>query len=256
MSDTIKSAAQSKLAAIKAFFTGEPVVVTPVVAPVEQAATSGSLSLTLQDGTAIVVNTVDPAATTPSVNDSVLINGVAATAGTWTLADGTMITTDVTSMITAVTPFVAPVTPAPVTIDATATPAPVVKFSAETAPISKEDFAKIAEAFATGTPDEQLANLWIITRALMNYAFGYEMQKQQTADAINVYKNEIASVTTMMGKHNETIPMVLDLVEEIVKLPINDPATLEGNQKDKFTKRNKREQMLEGIAAGIKSLKK
>jgi hypothetical protein len=63
------------------------------------------------------------------------------------------------------------------------------------------------------------------------------------------------AIPLAMAKQDEVIKGLFELVEKIAELPTAEPKTLVGNKKDQFERMNKKEQALNAIAEGIKSLK-
>lgn len=137
-----------------------------------------STEYTLKDGTAITVDKVE-------VGGVVLIAGIPAPAGDHELSDGTKITVGEGGLITAVTPVVVDTTSNDMS-NQTKTPEGLIQ-------AIKDTVAK----FAAGTPEERLANLEVIAKALMDYSFGWEIRKSeeeaQRAAAIAVYKTGLVT---------------------------------------------------------------
>lgn len=257
LTETIKGRIQK----MKDFFDA-PVVtppVAPVVPPVQAPQLSGTPTpYTLTDGTAITIN---QAGTVPAVGDTVTVNGVPAPDGTHTLASGSSVTT-VGGAITAIVEVTAPVTndlstqPPPAAAPVVITPA---------APqFSIEELKSKVDGFATGTPEERIANLEIVAKALMLNCMGYELEKAQreatNAAAIEVYKTsltnaelKLSAVNAEVEKHKKTITDLFELVEEIHLQPSAEPVTINPAKKEKFDRINKKNERLDRIAEHIKN---
>lgn len=256
---------------IKALFADVP---PPPPAPLAPPAGKPYM---LQDGTTQI--SIIQAGDAPAVGDTVTINGTPAATSTYMLQDGSSITTDATGTITAVNP-VTPITTDPTELGkppaappAPAPAPPAAKFSATPENIeavikkmTPESMATVFEAFATGTPDDRIANLELVCKALMEYNFGWQIrevqQKATTDQAIEVYKRDLTTAQAALTKQDEVIKkqdeklqLMLQLVEEISGMPSDDPKTLTGPKKEQFEKQKKREDRLEGIANAIKELK-
>lgn len=245
---------------IKAAFLGE---VTPPAPPVPPTPTAKLYKL--QDGTEI---SITQAGEVPATGDTVMIGGVPAPANTYTLDNGAVIVVDANGAITTYTAMAAPPPPPP------APPAPPAP--AQPVTLSAEEFQAMVAKFATGSTEERIANLEIMTKALMECNFGYEIRKGQEAQAIEAYKESLVPLQTSLEaatakfetankivetqqqtilKHEETIKGLFDLVEKLVELPTADPVTLTGRQKEKFDKQSARDERLAKIAEAVKNQK-
>lgn len=153
-----------------------------------------------------------------------------------------------------VDPAAAPAMAAPVT-----TPAVTATTQLKAEDMTPEGLNAIFLKFATGTPEERIANLELVCKALMEYNFGWKIQEAQTAktvsDAINAYNTDLKTVQTMAAKHEKILPELFDLVDTFAEAPVADPTTLTGNKKDKFDRANKREKTLERVAENIGKLR-
>lgn len=226
---------------------------TADVAPADTGAT-GTV-YTLQDGSQI---SIVQAGTVPAVGDMVSVSGNPAPAGDLVLQDGSTITCDATGAITAYTPAGGPVT---TDIGAgKANPPAAAKPGAPATPVTPAQMAEMINKFATGTPEERLTNLELISKALMQSEFGWQILEQQrladTNAAIAIYKNNLTAATQkieaqekVIAKHQATIKGVFDLMEKIVELPSADPKTLTGGRKERF---EKKEAAHEKMAAAMK----
>lgn len=154
----------------------------------------------LNDGTMISADKVE-------VGGSVTINGVAAAAGDYVLEDGSTITVDASGVITAVKPKEEPVD------DLTTT----------------EGMRKAYNKFETGTPEERIANLETLCKALMEYSFGWQLReaaaKQTTDEAIRVYKTLTDKNVTAVANQQKMMSQVVELLEGVMNLtPEQAPA--------------------------------
>lgn len=120
-------------------------------------------------------------------------------------------------------------------------------------------YENMLNGFATGTPEERIANLETVCKALMEYTFGWKIQEAQrkaTEDAaIAIYNNDLNAVQTMAAKHEKILPEMFALVEAIAEVPTTNPKTLEGNKKERFDRTNKREKTLERIADNVAAMR-
>ncbi len=256
---------------IKAAFNGTPPIqpaqpaaaATPAAPPAAPAAPAGK-TYKLQDGVTEI--SITQAGELPAAGDMVTIGGAPAPANTYTLEDGTVITVDATGMVTAYT-----AAPAPAPIAPPAPPAPVT--------LSAEEVAAMYARFATGSPEERLAGLETMVKALMESSYGWKIREGQENQAIQVYKDtltttpaapavsieEMGSVfakadkfeeqATTIARHEETIKQLLELTEQLVELPTADPKTLTGGKREKFDALNKKEERIAKMAEAVRAMK-
>lgn len=247
---------------IKAAFDGPAPIPAPAPVP---APTPTAKTYKLQDGVTEI--SITQAGETPAVGDTVMIGGAPAPANTYTLQDGASIVVDATGLITAYTAaMAAPPPPAPAPVPAPAQPIT----------LSAEEVAAMYAKFATGTPEERVANLEVMVKALMECNFGYQIRQGQEAQAIQTYKDSLAAMQTtvetataqmqsafekvesqqaIITKHEETIKGLFELVEKLVELPTADPVTLTGGKKEKFETQNKKEERIAKMAEAVKAMK-
>lgn len=202
-------------------------------------------SYTLQDGTAVVVD---------STGKITSINEPAEFAGTeYTLADGTKVSIDKMdvggvvmqgeakiangdykledgSSITVVDGLITVVTPKP----AEAAPAP--------AAMSKTQVQQAYDDIATAAPTDQVAKLTICVKALMEYAFGWQLDgspeenahqaevTKNVSDALNVYntglaaqKAKFAAQEVKIQKQELLLQQAVKLMTELAESPDGDP---------------------------------
>jgi hypothetical protein len=242
-----------------------PAPAPPAPAPTPAPAAMAAKTYKLHDGTEI---SISQAGELPAVGDLVTIAGVPALANTYTLEDGATITVDATGAITVYTAAPAPPVPAPTPAPP---PAPVTL-----SVMSAEDVAAMYAKFATGTPEERLANAEIMIKALMENSFGWKIREGNENQAIQVYKDTMtptapAPTVTIeqmnsafakadeqakeIEKLNNTIKLLLDLTEKLVELPTADPVTLTGSKKEKFDAQNKKEERIAKMAAAVAEMK-
>ncbi len=254
--------AKEILLKIKAVFDAPAV---PPVAPPPAPPAPVAKTYKLQDGVTEI--SITQAGEMPAIGDTVMIGGSPAPANTYTLQDGATIVVDATGLITAYTAaMAAPPAPAPAP-----PPAPVVPVT-----LSAEDVAAMYAKFATGSPEERLANLEVMMKAIMECNFGYEIRKGQEAAAIQAYKDGLATMQTsvdaataqmqsafekadaqqlIITKHEETITGLFELCEKLTELPTADPVTLTGSKKEKFENQNKKEDRIAKMAESVKAMK-
>lgn len=123
--------------------------------------------------------------------------------------------------------------------------------------------------FATGTPEERLANLETMVKALMECNFGYQIRQGQENQAIQIYKDtieptqaavtqqasQLAVVEKKIEKQDKVIEGLFELAEKLAETPTADPVTLTGNKKDQFEKSAAKEKRIEKLAGAIAQLK-
>jgi len=253
------SKAKEILEKIRAIFDGMPPA--PPAPPAPPLPPPG-VDYTLNDGTKI---TIQQKGDVPAVGDICTINGAPA-AGMYVLADNSTLTTDATGAITAITPGT------PVTVDPNdmgkntppAPPAPVVppaKFE-----MTPEGAKAYLDAFDTGTPEDQITNLKIVCKALMEYCFGWQIRdaerKAVETQAIEVYKTGLAAAETKLvaqeatiKKQEEKLQGLFSLTEELAALPTADPKTQTGPKREKFEKAEKAEEKFKKINAALQKAK-
>lgn len=255
---------------IKAAFDGIPPAAPAqppaAAAPPAAPATPSAKTYKLQDGVTEI--SISQAGELPAAGDMVTIGGAPAPANTYTLADGATITVDATGMITTYTAAAAP--PAP------PAPAPAPPQPVTLSQMTLEQVQAMYAKFATGSPEERLAGLEVMVKALMECNFGWKIREGNENTAIEVYKDTIASTPTVtieqmssvfakaekadeqakvIARHEETIKGLFELVEKLVELPGADPVTLTGQKKENFERAEKRERKYESIAAALKQVK-
>lgn len=254
---------------IKAAFDGTPPMPAPNPAPPAPPAPTAGKTYKLQDGVTEI--SITQAGELPATGDMVTINGAPAPANTYTLSDGSTIVVDATGMITTYTAAAAP--PAP--------PAPPAPVPAPPQPVTLsqmtlEQVQAMYAKFATGTPEERLAGLEVMVKALMECNFGWKIREGNENTAIEVYKDTIASTPSVsieqmssvfakaekadeqekvIARHEATIKGLFELVEKLVELPGADPVTLTGQKKENFDRTERREKKYEAIAAALKQAK-
>lgn len=226
------STVQDKLKAIKALF-GMEQPATPAAPPAEPApAALGSYKLA--DGTEVSISEL-------TVGGIVTIGDAPAPAGEHMLEDGTKIKLDDMGVITeieAATPA-APATPA--------------------MPQTPEEMSQLMQKFAVGTPEERLANLEIIARALFENSFGWELreatQKAIRDQALNVYRAGFEAAEQKITTLTEANKQLVELMEQFAAAPTGNPVE---PAQQKFGKANaeSKEERLAKITASLKALKK
>lgn len=243
------------LKGIRDFFNA-PVAPAAAAAPAPTPAPAKTYKLS--DGTEV---SIAQAGETPAVGDAVTVNGAPAPAGVHTLEDGATITVDEAGKISAYTPA-APVTndlnqnQAPAAQPAPAVIAPTAQFAAST----PEELQTLVASFANGTPEERIAKLEVVCKALMEQCMGYELReaerKMATEQAIEIYKTDLKTAQASLEKHEKTITGLFDLCEKLAEIPTADPATVTEGRKQKFDGfAEKKEKSLERFAQTFKDKK-
>jgi hypothetical protein len=112
-----------------------------------------------------------------------------------------------------------------------------------------------------------------MVKALMECNFGYKIREGNENQAIQVYKDTVATpaaqITAMQSafakvdeqaktitKLEGTITSLLELTGQLVEMPNDDPKTLTSGKKEKFERSLKKENAVLGIAAALKDIKK
>ena len=123
--------------------------------------------------------------------------------------------------------------------------------------MTPEEMRALYEKFAVGTPEERITNLEIMVKALMEYAFGWDLrQAQEKASreaAINVYKTTVENATAQMAKQEQFNSQTIQLLEQMIQEPSANPQTIPENKKEGF--KASKEERIERFAASIKKMK-
>jgi hypothetical protein len=192
--------------------------ITSVTAPEGMAAAT---EYTLADGTKVQIDKMD-------VGGKVMQGEQPIANGDYTLEDGSKITV-VGGAITVVTPKPAEAAPAP-------------------AKMTKEQVQQTYDVIATppAAGGDQMANVVTCIKALMDYAFGWQIddpnynpaeEKEdaaQVSDAIAIMKtglskqdNEVAALKLELTKTQDTLKQALQLMTELAEAPSGDPPPTE-----------------------------
>lgn len=181
-----------------------------------------------------------------SVGATATIDGQPAPAGDYKMKDGSSCTIGEGGLISDVK-AAEPITVTP--------PVQPPMFSAKT----PEELKAVVDAFATGTPEERLAKLEVVAKALMEYSFGWQIreaeQKALQEQAINVYKTGLEAAEKKIEKQDKVIEGLFELAEKLVEAPTEDPKTLTGFKKERFERENKKQERFEKIAKALKDNK-
>ena len=110
-------------------------------------------------------------------------------------------------------------------------------------PMDATALSAIKQSFAVGTPEERLANLELISKALIDYAFGWELREAENKAnrdaAINIYKQGLSKIkedfTAITNKSNEA-ETKLSKVEKYVKELEDAPAAKPTKKETTFKK--------------------
>lgn len=235
---------KTAIANIKKLLFGSeaPPAVDPSAAPAAAAETPKEYSLA--DGGIVHIDKLE-AGGIVSIADGAG-NMTPAAAGTITLADGTTVAIGESGAIQSVT---APATEAP---------------TAEAEMGTQAFMDQVVAKFATGTPEERIANLELMTKALMAYSFGWKISEAEVkaieSSAIAAYQNlktvpaAMAAQFAAIQKENETLKTgfttLLDIVEKLANEPAEAPSS---KSKEAFA--SDAEDPLE-LGAGIRAILK
>lgn len=198
---TFKEALTEVLGVIKvAMGSDMPGPVTPIAPVTEPAPTKMSTDYPLADGTTVTIDTL-------AVGGMITIAGNPAPDGEYVLPDGTNVTS-AGGVITEVASKEAEQVEEEIPTDLT----------------TAEDFKKAFAKFATGTPEQRIANLEVIAKATMEYCFGYEIRRAQQdatqAAAINVYKTGFAKIEAENKTLRVALQKTADLLQAIGDSPV------------------------------------
>jgi len=128
-----------------------------------------------------------------------------------------------------------------------------------------EEILALKDGFAAGTPEERIANLEIVCKALMEYCYGWQMRekeneaaKQQAIDIATQFASLEAVVKaatkeneTISTKHKEAFALVVGIVESFSGLPNGEPA-----QRPDFSFGQTQDSKAKSLADTIESFKK
>jgi hypothetical protein len=240
---------------------------TETPAPVEPKKTeldAKVVSYAVEDGEPVFVDISDDGIAGLDANDTVFTDEAKTTAypdGEYTVAGTTFKFTVAGGAVTNITDESGNGCGEPVVAAEPAPVPPVPPPAPQTQNLTPEQMAALASKFATGTPEERIANLEIMCKALMEYCFGWDIrQVKEKADreaAIKVYQDELANsqaaTTTLMSKQQQFNSQAVALLEQLVAEPVEPPKTLPENKKEAFN--SKREERLLKFSDGIKKLK-
>lgn len=277
---------------IRAAFDGTPPAAPappPAAPPAPPAAPSGmtSCSYNIDGGTPVYVNIADDGIPDIDMNDKVYTDQAMTTPypdGTYKVTGTDFGFTVAGGIVTTVTdvdgkgpglpigsaPPAPPPPPAPTPAAPAAPPQPVTLSA-----MTEEQMTAMYSKFA-GPIDDQMGALIIMVKALMEDRFGWKIREGQENAAIEVYKDTLATTPTVtieqmssvfakaekadeqakvIARHEETIKLLLELTQQLVELPTEDPKTLTGQKKENFERAEKREKKFESIAAALKQVK-
>lgn len=203
--------------------------ITEVTAPVAPAALE---SQALADGSSIEVSALE-------VGGDVMVSGVASGDATYELADGRKIVVDESGKIVEIKEKEVP-----------------VQMSAEDLD-TPEKLMEATQKFATGTPEERMANLEVVCKALMEYCFGWQIREAQnkalTEQAINTYKSNFEAAQAKIEKQDGVIKEMLALCEEMAQAPQADPPATK--RVSSFSKVETKNESFNKFAEAAKKLK-
>lgn len=113
--------------------------------------------------------------------------------------------------------------------------------------------------FASGTTEDKVANLEVMVKAMMQYCFGYELQRIDQQNAIATYKTTIDTMQLASQKqadelkqYKEGSEKLLGLFEQFLDLPSDNPKGLSEKDKARFAKEDSLDKKAERIAAQLK----
>lgn len=183
-----------------------------VAAPIN--ASGETSAYTLKDGTVVSIDKLE-------VGGIILIAETPAPAGDHELIDGTILKVGENGVISVVTPPTKP-------DESSSTLTPEQQMEAVKAAVNK---------FAAGTPEERMANLETVAKALMDYSFGWEIRKTdeetQRQAAIAIYKTgfeqhkletarQLAESKKVIERQEKVIAGLFSIVEQLAELPTGE----------------------------------
>lgn len=258
------------LTKIKALFDA-----APPVAPADTTATGSTVTYKTVDGADVIVTLTDPTKNVePAVGDKVTVAGAPAAEGDVTLEDGTVISVDATGAITQIQEPGEPVTtdlnkdkPAPTPAPAPA-PAPVqmATHDLDTPEKVMALYNSFNTKFAAGTPEERIANLELVAKALMESCFGWQIreaqQKAATDQAIAIYKNDLATAqaavtaaNVKMAAQDKIVRELFAAVELMAEVPTAEPKTVSPAKTEAIARNKAKEDRFAAITASIQKVK-
>lgn len=182
----------------------------PTPAPV--APVGSPTPFKLQDGSDITIVIDDPATSAlPDAGDAVIIAGTPAAAGSYTLADGTVIVVDATGIISAVTP--------PTAVDPNTVPTEMKTPEQMRAFLTKfaDDNTPDNTSGMGGTDVQKLA---LVVKALFEDRFGWDLRRAQEEaqkqQAIEIYK-------TGFSANQVALTSLMEIVEKLAEQEIGEP---------------------------------
>lgn len=189
---------------------------------------------TLADGSKLLIDKLEAGGSVQSVDATG--NPTQAAAGEYALTDGTNIVVDDKGMITSVE-------------------TPTDENAEQGTPEENAELIKAAvEKFATGSPEDRIANLEAMCKALMQYCFGYEMSKGQMdqvkQEAITAYsqsftqhqtktQTQIDSITQKFADVTKTMLELAAGIQELAASADDEPIEESNDGKGKLTRGDK-----------------
>lgn len=178
---------------------------TPTPAATTETTSTAEVALTaykLADGSEVMISALE-------VGGDVMIAEAPAPAGTYVLEDESSIVVGEDGKIAE--------------IIAKADEAIATELPEDLSQVTPEQLRAASEGFATGTPEERIAKLETIAKALMEYCFGWQIRESQIKavndEAIAVYKSGFEAAEKKIEEQRELITKMLELVENIAELP-------------------------------------
>jgi hypothetical protein len=206
------------------------------------------ISVTTTDGVELSVSKMD-------VGGTVMSGGAPAPANSYVLQDGSTLVVDGAGLITSITPATPAAEPA---VEPAPEVAPAQAFSSDEVLDTPEKIRKATEAFATGTPEERIANMEVCLKALMENAFGWQMkeakEKQDRDAAMAVYQTSLATAQNTIANQKQVMEQMFALVTELVQLPADEPPA-DTKSKFSFSKVNEKKKGLEKFQEAARQLK-
>lgn len=169
----------------------------------EEPVAAEAVEYTLQDGTKCTIDKLE-------VGGAVMIAGVAAVDGTYTLEDGTAITV-AAGLITVVTPAAVEATEPTEMSTPAQMQAAIDKFAVEAAAGKVPDVGKLA----------------IVLKAVFENVFGWELrqasEKATREAAIATYQNGFKALTEKFNNQQKANKMLVELLEEFMEVETEKP---------------------------------
>jgi hypothetical protein len=83
----------------------------------------------------------------------------------------------------------------------------------------------------------------------------FDSAVQSLQNEINELKEQLRRSKLLLEKHEKILPGLFELAEKLIELPVSEPKTLNGLQKEKFEKAKQRDDRITEMAENLKKIK-